>query len=292
MMQPGIISQARSLPDRFQVRQNVLFVSRPWRTFFSGAGTNPTEAPPQGNDLPPGLPARIFGGKGESAVKTIAALTQIPGKPGRMRVEFRNGEPVELAMDIIARHRLLVGHAVSAETLRAAQEEDARKEAETAALKLLNRKNCSEQELRRTLRANGFGERLVDDVVDKCRGWGYLDDRHLAEMVVTDAIERRHLGPARIRETLRKRGLDPCAATVRRRVLPRGSGTRGAEGEGTHLRAARPGNRPPANDRIPAAAGVFVRYHPRGAGATGGRFRGRRVRFAPPRPVVEWRAGP
>lgn len=207
-MQPGIISQARSLPDRFQVRQNVLFVSRPWRTFFSGAGTNPTEAPPQGNDLPPGLPARIFGGKGESAVKTIAALTQIPGKPGRMRVEFRNGEPVELAMDIIARHRLLVGHAVSAETLRAAQEEDARKEAETAALKLLNRKNCSEQELRRTLRANGFGERLVDDVVDKCRGWGYLDDRRLAEMVVTDAIERRHLGPARIREALRKRGLE------------------------------------------------------------------------------------
>lgn len=210
-MQPGIISQARSPPGRFQVRQNVLFVSRPWRTFFSGAGTNPTEAPPQGNDLPPRLPGRIFGGKGESPVKTIAALTQIPGKPRRMRVEFRNGEPVELAMDIIARHRLLVGHAVSAETLRAAQEEDARKEAETAALKLLNRKNCSEQELRRTLRANGFGERLVDDVVDKCRGWGYLDDRHLAEMVVTDAIERRHLGPARIRETLRKRGLDTPA---------------------------------------------------------------------------------
>jgi len=141
-------------------------------------------------------------------MKTIAALTQIPGKPKRMRVEFRNGESVELGVDIIARHRLLAGRAVSAEALRAAREEDARKEAEAAALKLLNRKNCSEQELRRALKANGFGERVVDEVVEKCRGWGYLNDRRLAEMVVTDAIERRHLGPARIRQTLRKRGVD------------------------------------------------------------------------------------
>jgi len=141
-------------------------------------------------------------------MKTIAALTQIPGKPKRMRVEFRNGESVELGVDIIARHRLLAGRAVSAEALRAAREEDARKEAEAAALKLLNRKNCSEQELRRALKANGFGEGVVDEVVEKCRGWGYLNDRRLAEMVVTDAIERRHLGPARIRQTLRKRGVD------------------------------------------------------------------------------------
>jgi regulatory protein len=141
-------------------------------------------------------------------VPTITALKEIPRKPKRRIVEFSDAEPVELSLEIIAVQGLLVGRTVTADTLRTACKDDARKMAETFALKLMNRKNCSEQGLRKALTGQGWSGQMADEIVDKCRTWGYLNDKRLAELVVNDAIGRKHLGPARIRQTLRSKGID------------------------------------------------------------------------------------
>lgn len=138
---------------------------------------------------------------------TITALKEIPRTPKRRIVEFSDAEPVELSLEVVVLNGLLVGRTVSMETLASARKDDALKTAETFALKLLSRKNCSEQALRKALKGQGYPEPVAEEIVAKCRQWGYLNDKRLAELVVNDAIARKHLGPARIRQTLRDRGI-------------------------------------------------------------------------------------
>jgi len=140
----------------------------------------------------------------------VTSLEEIPENRKRRHVVFADAPTVELSLEVACAAGLLPGRTVSRAAVRKAQKEDALRRAEEDALALLRRKDRSEAELRRALASAGHGAEVVEAILKKCRGWGYLDDRRLAERLVSDGIELKHLGPARIKRQLRERGLDPA----------------------------------------------------------------------------------
>jgi regulatory protein len=138
-------------------------------------------------------------------VKTLEEIHGVRGKKDRRTVVFDDAEPVELSLGIAAAAGLLPGATVTDKAVREALAEDRRTQAQSEALKLLARKDVTEKEMRTHLRE--FPADVADAVVAKCREWGYLDDQRFAQHLVNDSIELKKLGPARIRQALRRRGV-------------------------------------------------------------------------------------
>lgn len=74
----------------------------------------------------------------------------------------------------------------------------------SAAYRLLAVRDRSILELSERLLAR-FSEDIVDQVVQKLAGFGYLDDQALAERLTENWIDQRHFGPRRLRHELFRR---------------------------------------------------------------------------------------
>ena len=75
-----------------------------------------------------------------------------------------------------------------------------------SALRLLARREHSQYELRRKLKARGYGERLVDELLAELITERLLSDTRYAEAMVTNRVSRGY-GPLRICMELRDRGV-------------------------------------------------------------------------------------
>ena len=81
-----------------------------------------------------------------------------------------------------------------------------------AALRLLTRRDRSETELRDKLRQFGFSVSAIDGAMEKCREYGYLDDRRYATERARSLMRSgRGVGP-KILLDLRRRGIDEGVA--------------------------------------------------------------------------------
>lgn len=143
---------------------------------------------------------------------TITAIEEIEEARKRRRIVFADAESVELSLGIALAMGFLPGREVTPSEIRRAVRDDRLKAAEEAALRLLRTKDRSEAELRRELTKRGHSAEMVRATITKCRGWGYLDDKRLAERIVEEGVKAKHLGPARIRQKLRQRGIDEHTA--------------------------------------------------------------------------------
>lgn len=95
---------------------------------------------------------------------------------------------------------------------------------------MIARRMLSESELRDKLARKSYDPADVEDAVELVRSYGYIDDAAVAESVTREA-ERIGKGPAWVRQTLMRRGveeelreraaeqLDPLQPTLARRVL-------------------------------------------------------------------------
>ena len=142
----------------------------------------------------------------------VARLEELEGGGNRRRVVFDDGSSVELAPEVALSAGLLPGRSVSRASVERARRDDGLRAAEKDALRLLSTKDRSQAELRKELARRGHGEEAIAATVERCRRWGYLDDGRLAGQIVTESLGRRKLGPARVRRTLRERGIDEATA--------------------------------------------------------------------------------
>jgi len=85
--------------------------------------------------------------------------------------------------------------------------EPSRKRAEERAYRILARRAHSERELREKLKAGGFSEPLVNEVIEKCGELGYLNDENFARQRARDLAVNRLAGDRRIAFDLRERGI-------------------------------------------------------------------------------------
>lgn len=76
------------------------------------------------------------------------------------------------------------------------------------ALRFLALKGRTEKEVEEYLKAKGFADPIVKEVVERLKGWGYLDDKKAVREWARGKMERSLWGRRRLNAEMRKRGLD------------------------------------------------------------------------------------
>lgn len=132
-------------------------------------------------------------------------ITGVRERRGRARI-FVDGEFwAEIDADVAVERGLREGAALSHEELDEARVAGERALAMGHALNFLGYRARSEKEIRDRLR--GYGEETVEEVVDRLKELGYLDDAEFARLTARE--KARRYGPRRISAELRRSGVDP-----------------------------------------------------------------------------------
>lgn len=176
----------------------------------------------------------------------ITAIEHQKHDPDRVSVfvdaEFRMGVSVEIAH---AAH-LRVGDEVTEGRLAEVERRDRGWQAREAALHLLAVRPRAAVELARRLRMKGYEPEVTDEVIERLRELGMIDDAAFAETVVRDRVRLRPSGARRLVSELRAKGVDEGVAREAIRDTLEGEGTNERE---LALRAAEKWRTRPGEER-------------------------------------------
>jgi len=141
-------------------------------------------------------------------VPTITGLGPAGGDGDRLRVEVDGRREGELAAARAERMGLREGRSLTDGELDRLRAEVHRQAAVDRALNYLSYRPRSEAEVERKLRGADFSDDAVRQAVERCRELGYLDDLAYARSHVRDRIRLKPRGVRRLRDELRKKGID------------------------------------------------------------------------------------
>lgn len=85
--------------------------------------------------------------------------------------------------------------------------EELRRRAEEVLVRRLRGKQLSVSEARSVLRENDVDRDTIEDILDEFQHRGYLDDRTLAQLLVTSGVERKGQGRIALSRALSQRGI-------------------------------------------------------------------------------------
>jgi regulatory protein len=155
----------------------------------------------------------------------ITAIEPQKHDPDRVSVfvdgEFRMGVSVEIAH---AAH-LRVGDEVTEARLAEVERRDRGWQAREAALHLLAVRPRAAVELGRRLRMKGYEPEVTDEVIERLRELGMIDDAAFAGTLVRDRVRLRPSGARRLQSELRAKGVDEEVAREAIRDTLEGEGT-------------------------------------------------------------------
>lgn len=138
----------------------------------------------------------------------ITKLEAQKNNPDRVSV-FIDGEfAFGVHQDLVLKHRLRAGRELTPDERQAIVEDDRVAKAKTRALDYLAHKPRTETEVRRKLRQKEYSEPVIESVIERLHELSYLDDAEYAEQYVERRFASKGYGPVRIRQELRKRGID------------------------------------------------------------------------------------
>ena len=83
---------------------------------------------------------------------------------------------------------------------------DPYRKALNTALRILTRRDHSKHELSQKLKARGYAEEVIDEVISKCERFDYINDERTAQVFVRQ-LHRKGYGRKRIRFELNLKGL-------------------------------------------------------------------------------------
>lgn len=110
-----------------------------------------------------------------------------------------------LTVETVVKNRLKVGQSVSPEQLAEMQLESEKNTALDKALTHLSATRKTEKQIREFLQKKGYLPAVIDYVIEKLRGYGFLNDGEYAEAYVEQAAKRK--GGRLIRMELRSKGV-------------------------------------------------------------------------------------
>ena len=126
---------------------------------------------------------------------------------------FLDGEfAFGLDAEVVLRHQLKKGAALSVDDQKHLLFEEDLKAALNRAFRLIGQRNYSEQEVRRKLELARFHEEIIDRTIARCRELDYLDDAKFARDFVKTQLARRPQGKLRLRPALLRKGVSPKLA--------------------------------------------------------------------------------
>lgn len=135
----------------------------------------------------------------------ITAITPQKHDPKRCNIEVDGRFFCGMQLLTVMEHRLKVGTAVTEESLSALQLAGEKQTALDKALTHISASMKTEREIRDYLRRKGYLQDVSDYVVEKMKGYGYLDDAAYARAYAESAGKRK--GGRLIRMELRKKGV-------------------------------------------------------------------------------------
>ena len=119
---------------------------------------------------------------------------------------FVDGEyGVGVHESVLFSEHLHVGDKITKEKLVELEAADARFAAKNAAFTLLKYRQRSVGEMRSRLFKKDFSREVVNGVIDELRGDGYLNDEEFAMAYAEDQLNRKNIGPVRLKAELRKK---------------------------------------------------------------------------------------
>lgn len=161
------------------------------------------------------------GGRGrrpERAREVPPADLPVNGTITAIKAQERNPERVNVFLDgafafAVTREEALlqglrIGRELTVDEVGALRARDVVSKATESALRLLAVRPRSEKELRDRLRQKDYEPETIDAVMERVRGWGYLDDADFAQRWVSNRIEHRPRGRRLLEQELRQKGID------------------------------------------------------------------------------------
>ncbi len=93
------------------------------------------------------------------------------------------------------------------------------------ALRLLEFRSHSEEELRQKLRRQGASEEHIEETLEFCRKYGFVNDEQYALAKAKDLMNLKKFGPRRIRSELKAKGISPELIEIAMEELDTDAGT-------------------------------------------------------------------
>ncbi len=140
-----------------------------------------------------------------------------------LKVQQKNKDRVNVFIDghfafglaAIEAVRLRVNQALSDDEIAALQNRDEAQKAHESALRLLDRRPRSVDEIRRHLQGKKVDAAIIDQVIERLSGVGLLDDREFARYWLENRSDFRPRGQRALRQELRLKGIsDDLVAEV------------------------------------------------------------------------------
>ncbi len=131
----------------------------------------------------------------------IELLKTTPDRAGRYFLKFESGETMRLYRQTVEDHGLYSGKELSAAELTALREDAGKMSARMRAVRIVSAASVSKKDLEQRLVQKGEDPAQAKDAVDWMSGLDLLDDRKVAEQVVSRCASRGY-GPARAKQAL------------------------------------------------------------------------------------------
>lgn len=130
-------------------------------------------------------------------------------RPNRRSVYLDGTFAFACSLDVIARFGLREGLTLSDEDLIRIRHNELRGECFNQAVKYLEKRLHSRQELTKKLQRQEYPADLIESVLDQLSGMGYVNDKRFAETRLEAMVRYKRQGPNRARLELIKKGVEP-----------------------------------------------------------------------------------
>jgi regulatory protein len=143
----------------------------------------------------------------------------VSGRISALKAQKRNPQRVSVYLDgeyafglsRITAAWLQVGQEISDEKIARLKKDDENEVVYQRALRLLERRERSEAEIRRHLLKNQFPDHLIDDVIARLKESGFVNDERFAQLWVENQSQFRPRSRKALAYEMRQRGIDHAA---------------------------------------------------------------------------------
>ncbi|MBW6458070.1 MAG: RecX family transcriptional regulator [FCB group bacterium] len=143
----------------------------------------------------------------------ITRLSAQKKHPHRYNCFLDNDERITITDDMIIRFHLASGSELSDAELQRLRNEADRVFTREKALELLSLRDHAAGELRTKLLQKGYKKEHIPGVIRELQEKKYINDSRFADMYAAELIDKKHEGPAKVKERLIRRGVP--AETIR-----------------------------------------------------------------------------
>lgn len=143
---------------------------------------------------------------------TITAIKTSRRRPNRRIIHLDGAFAFSLHVNVVARFHLREGMALTEHQVRQIEQGQVRQECLDHAIRFLETRLHSRQQLRTKLMRREFGQAIIEDVLDELARMGYVDDARFALNLAQSAAQHRHHGRRRAMVELLRSGIDRATA--------------------------------------------------------------------------------